>query len=67
MSTHASICVNYERKSVCRWICVSPSDGVVITNLITEIKIAKDVVIVYIAAYDVISSLYKDEMMVTEG
>ena len=48
-------------------MCVSPSDGVVITNLITETKIAKNVVIVYTAAYDVISSLYKDEMMVTEG
>jgi hypothetical protein len=48
-------------------VCVSPSDCV-ITNLIIEARIAKDVVIVYTAAaYGFISCLYKDEMMVTEG
>jgi hypothetical protein len=52
------VCVGY--------VCVSPSDGV-ITNLIIETRIAKDVVIVCTATYGVISCLYKDEMMVTEG
>jgi hypothetical protein len=48
-------------------VFVSPSDCV-ITNLIIEARIAKDVVIVYTAAaYGFISCLYKDEMMVTEG
>jgi hypothetical protein len=47
-------------------VFVSPSDGVIITNLITETGIDKDVVIVYTAAYCVNSCLYKDEMMVTE-
>jgi hypothetical protein len=42
------------KEKVCVGVCLSPSDGI-ITNLITETRIAKDVVIVYTAAYGVTS------------
>ena len=56
------------KEKVCVGICVfvSPSDGV-ITNLITETRIAKDAVIVCTATYGFISCLDKDETMATEG